>query len=511
MEPHPADASTRRDFIRKSLISAGGLALPANAAKASATTNVTAEENRREGSRDWQLTRVRLDREGFRCPWIEGYCSKQSVEAGHDIEIMVSADPARRVRLEIFRSGYYGGRGARKVAEYGPLPVKTQPTPKPGNKNVHECRWDPFVRLTIPTSWTSGVYLGRLTTIPDSAAEPYWQSFVIFIVRAAKPTGILFQCSDNTWQAYNRWPNRYSIYTDPRGSQGPWANVSFDRPYGREAQWQAVVNEPLSVGSGGWLTFEFPLAFWLEQQGYEVSYCSNSDMLDPEYARNCQVFLSVGHDEYWDLRQFRSVSKLRDEGKSLLFLSGNSVCWVSPLEPSTRGETNRILHRAGPYGASQPYAVKRKAEHGPFTIDGPDEGLLMGVRNVEPVNGGGDWTCVNPSHWMFDGTGMEAGESIPGLIGWEYHGQPAIEIPTLEVVGSGVAWVGGTVPQSWASTVYQSVKGGTVFNASTIWWAQGLSSPPGHTLPWSHFSRPHGPDDRIQTITSNLLRRGLNR
>ena len=32
-------------------------------------------------------------------------------------------------------------------------------------------------------------------------------------------------------------------------------------------------------------------------------------------------------------------------------------------------------------------------------------------------------------------------------------------------------------------------------NASTIFWSQGLSMPPGHTLPWSHWSRPHGPDD----------------
>jgi hypothetical protein len=354
------------------------------------------------------------------------------------------------------------------------------------------------------------VYLGRLTTVPDSQAEPYWQSYVVFIVRAARPSGILFQCSDNTWQAYNRWPNRYSIYTDPRGSQGPWADVSFDRPYGREAQWQAIVNDPLSVGSGGWLTFEFPLAFWLEQQGYEVSYCSNRDLIDPSYAKDCQVFLSAGHDEYWDLRQFRTVTQLRDEGKSLLFLSGNSVCWVSPFQPSSRGEPNRILHRAGPYGANQPYAMKRKSEHGPFTAEGPDEGLLMGVRNIDPVNGGGDWTCVNPDHWIFQGTGMKAGESIPGLIGWEYHGQPAHEIPSLEVVASGQAWVGGSIPQSWASTAYQSKAGGTVFSASTIWWAQGLSSPPGHTLPWSHWSRPHGPDERVQQITRNLLERALH-
>jgi hypothetical protein len=28
-------------------------------------------------------------------------------------------------------------------------------------------------------------------------------------------------------------------------------------------------------------------------------------------------------------------------------------------------------------------------------------------------------------------------------------------------------------------------------------------------LPWSHWNRPHGPDDRIQRITQNLLQRAL--
>ena len=70
----------------------------------------------------------------------------------------------------------------------------------------------------------------------------------------------------------------------------------------------------------------------------------------------------------------------------------------------------------------------------------------MGARNVEPVNGGGDWTCSHPGHWIFAGTGMKKGDAIPGLVGWEYHGQPATEIPGLEIVAEGTAWVGGVRP-----------------------------------------------------------------
>jgi len=42
-------------------------------------------------------------------------------------------------------------------------------------------------------------------------------------------------------------------------------------------QISAVVNAPLSQGSGEFLLWEFPLAFWMEKEGYDVSYISNVD------------------------------------------------------------------------------------------------------------------------------------------------------------------------------------------------------------------------------------------
>jgi hypothetical protein len=507
--------SSRRDFLAQ--VAAGVLApcLPKFstsefAVAREAQADLIRRENEQPGALDWQLTRVRADKDGFRSPWIEGYCSRQSVRAGDAIELFVSTNPPCPFEIEIFRMGYYGGRGARLVKTLGPFEGKTQLAPEPGAKNLHACRWDSSARLTIPAEWTSGVYLGRLTTKVDEREEPYWQSYVIFIVRDDRPADILFQCSDNTWQAYNRWPNNFSLYTHPRGGQGPWADVSFDRPYGREAQFTGVVNDPLTFGSGEFLPLEFPLAYWLEQHGYDVTYCSNCDMLTPGRGLACNAFISVGHDEYWDIRQFKSVQSMRDQGVSLLFLSGNTMCWVAPFRAGANGAPNRVIFRGGPYGAKNAYAEERERDHGPFPERGPDEGLLLGARNVEPVNGGGDWIVRKPGHWMFEGTGMKRGDRIPGLIGWEYHGDPA-DIPGLEIVADGTAWVGGERPQKWAATIYRGPKGNFVFNASTIFWAQALSSPPGHTLPWSHWSRPHGPDERAQRITQNLLARAIQR
>jgi hypothetical protein len=466
-------------------------------------------ENRNPGALDWQLTRVKLDKgmTSFRSSLIEGYCSHQSAKAGDKLDIMVSTTPAAKFKIEIFRTGYYNGRGARLMQTIGPLNGKEQPVPPVGVRRLRECKWSPSATIKIPDAWPSGVYLGRLTTIPEKENEPYWQSYVVFIVRDDRPADVLFQCSDNTWQAYNRWPDNYSVYTDPKGNQGPWSDVSFDRPYAKYAQ---IYDNPQSIGSGEWLCFEFPLAYWLEQHGYDVTYCSNSDMLTPDRGLKCKTFLSVGHDEYWDIRAYTSVVKMRDAGVNLLFLSGNSVCWVTPQKPSTDGRPNRIMFRGGPYGGKYKFAEDRDKKHGPFPERGPDEGYLIGARNVEAVNGGGDWTCTKPDHWIFKGTGMKKGDSVPGLIGWEYHGDPPNDIKGLEVVAGGTAWQGGVRAQTWTGTTYPGPKGNFVFNASTIFWSQGLSTPPGHMLPWSHWSRPHGPDTRVQRITHNLLQRAIH-
>ena len=474
------------------------------------------EENEKPGALDWQLTRVRIQHvaggapnEGYRSPWIEGYASRQSVAAGETIDFMVSTNPSARFKIEVFRSGYYGGRGARHMTTLGPIEGRTQADPPVGERRLRECRWEASASLKIPADWLSGVYLGRLTTLPEKADEPYWQSYVVFIVRDDRPADILFQCSDNTWQAYNRWPDVYSLYDadeKPGWVSGPNTDVSFDRPYGKYRQ---IYDNPQSIGSGEWLCWEFPFAYWLEQHGYDVSYCSQSDMLTPERGRKCQAVLSVGHDEYWDERAYHSAAELRDAGVNLLFFSGNAVCWVTPFRASSDGRANRIIRRAAPYAGLDRH---RKAGGGQivhFDTIGPDEGQLMGAVNVIPVNGGGDWICAQPKHWIFEGTGMKKGDAVPGLVGWEYHGDPA-KIDGLEVVAEGTAWQGGTHAQHWTATIYPGPKKNFVFNAATIFWAQGLSSPPGHMLPWSHWNRPHGPDERVQRITHNLLRHAIS-
>ncbi len=459
-------------------------------------------ENATAGSADWQLSYIKFDAKAkLRQSLIEGYCTRMSAMAGDKIGFCVSTNPASPFTIDLYRLGYYGGAGGRHVQTLGPFEGKSQPVPEVGAKRLRECRWEPCVTIDIPADWPSGVYLGKL-----SAAKHRYQSAVVFIVRDDRPADILFQCSTNTWQAYNKWPDTYSLYDNDRPDKKPLVSgvqVSFDRPF---AKYPQVTDNPLSLGTGEFLLFEFPFAYWLEQHGYDVTYCANEDVHNSiDTITRCKAFLSVGHDEYWSRQQFDHCLEAVNRGVNFGFFSGNSCCFVTPFSPSSDGKPNRIIERRGRYGGMQPVEEKWMAD---LPDDGPNEATLIGARTVIPFNGSGDWICTKPDHWVFAGTGMKKGDRIRGLVGWEHHGDPA-KIPGLEVVAAGKTLTGGDAESHYEATIYPGPNGNTVFNAATIFWCQGLSSPPGHWLPFVHNGRPQGPDRRVQRMTRNLLKRWI--
>jgi hypothetical protein len=78
----------------------------------------------------------------------------------------------------------------------------------------------------------------------------------------------------------------------------------------------------------------------------------------------------------------------------------------------------------------------------------------------------------------------------------------------LEVVATGATQSAPGKPNggTYTATVYPGPRRNIVFNASTIWWADGLSEPPGYLRP-AVYTTPKGPDRRLQKITRNLLGR----
>jgi hypothetical protein len=109
---------------------------------------------------------------------------------------------------------------------------------------------------------------------------------------------------------------------------------------------------------------------------------------------------------------------------------------------------------------------------------------------------------------------MKNGDGIPGMVGWEWMGQPA-NIPGLSVVAEGTMTYGKD-QGTYTGTIYPGPKNNWVFNAASIWWSAGLSAPPGFITPkWQSLTGrigpeeqgPNGPELRVQQITANLLNR----
>lgn len=276
--------------------------------------------------------------------------------------------------------------------------------------------------------------------------------------------------------------------------------MSFQRPFGKYCQ---IVDAPLSTGSGEWLLWEFPFAYWLEQHGYDITYISNLDThRDPSGLLRARGFLSVGHDEYWTIEMFRNVQAAVAAGVSCGFFSGNAVCGKVLLD-----EKLRAFERVGVFGP--PGGTREFQSMHTLVHERPYGNELMGAHSTGPVTGGADWVCTAPAHWMYERTGMQTGDRIPGLVGWEWHGDPA-PIPGLEIVASSPTQSarGKLNGGMHTATVYPGPKNNFVFNAGTCWWSDSLSAPPGYVRP-RVYTEPKGPDPRAQRITQNILDRML--
>ena len=107
-------------FSRRRALQAA--AAPALFQRGSPRANPISQENRRPGTVEWQLKHYRYDDlTNLRSPRLEGYASETSVYTGAKIDFMVSADPAQAFHIDIYRTGYYGGKGGRHMTRLGPF------------------------------------------------------------------------------------------------------------------------------------------------------------------------------------------------------------------------------------------------------------------------------------------------------------------------------------------------------------------------------------------------------
>lgn len=101
---------------------------------------------------DWQV-------DGSGDPTIQGYATDMSVNVGQTIFFKVKTD-ARTYVVEIFRIGYYGGLGGRKIASLTPSATLPQVQPACNFDNVTQLvdcgNWAVSASWQVPATATSG-------------------------------------------------------------------------------------------------------------------------------------------------------------------------------------------------------------------------------------------------------------------------------------------------------------------------------------------------------------------
>ena len=439
--------------------------------------NPVAAENALPGDPGWQLDGVATNGQ------LEGYAGAASVNHGEAIDIHASVDEASHtLSWQLYRMGFYAGAGGRMVASGDAVPVFPQPVPAPTATGLMECAWPTSFTIQTDRSWASGYYLLKL--IRDDGLGQY----VPFVVRADERKGAaVVQASMTTWQAYNDWHGE-SLYVDGLGlSNGRAKEVSFDRPYIHGS------------GAGEFFAYgEQNLVLWLEARGYDVTYLTNIDVdRDPALLAGQKIFISSGHDEYWSRNEKANLLQALAKGTSIAFFSANSAYWQIRLEPSRTtlaAARTEVCYKEAATAEDPLARTNLITDMWRSAAVNEPENAWLGVMYEAWMANDAAWVAQNTSHWIYTGTGMKDGDSIPGLIGYEAdrlfdNGKtPAgltvlAEGPVVDVNGN---------PSQHDATIYTAPSGAFVFAAGTIHYAFGLSAA-GYQ------------DARVQVITDNLL------
>ena len=293
-------------------------------ASCSAPANAIEKENCLPGTPDsvWDITAAGD-------PTIHGFATDISVNAGGTISFKISTN-ATRYHFDIYRMGYYQGNGARLI-QGNLTPSASLPQNQPAclsnaSLGFVDCgNWAVSASWTVPTTAVSGIYFAHLIR-DDTGGD----SHIMFVVRNdSSHSDILFQTSDETWQAYNDYGG-HSLY-GPLG-EFDLTNRAFKVSYNRPFDTRNFENASFVFYA------EYPMVRWLEANGYDVSYFSSVDAArNGGVILNHKLYLSVGHDEYVSGQKRASVEAARAAGVNLAFFSGNEFFWKTRWENSTDG------------------------------------------------------------------------------------------------------------------------------------------------------------------------------
>lgn len=408
-------------------------------------------ENAKPGSPEWLIY------EGDARPRpIQGFTDRVSGQIGETVRLFVTTE-SPGFTVAAYRTGFYGGIGARQVWASGPLAGIDQPDCLLNSRTrMVDCsNWASSLNVLIDDDWVPGQYLFKL--IQDDGAA----TFVPFVVRDDSRSSDVLVISDvTTLQAYNTWGG-YSLYTAVDGKPGGRATVvSYDRPM--DMYW----------AQSGMLGDSFEVGQMVESLGLDVSYTTNIDQHQrPELMSNHRVIISGFHDEYYSLEMRNGLEAARDSGVNIVFLGANAVYRRIRLEPSALGpDRHQVNYRtatADPLYGVDPQRVTASWRDEPAAR--PESTLTGTYYECNEPGMKADMVIVDGDAWMFAGTNVTSGQHWPDMVHEEYDRvTPSAPTPhAIQVIAHSPLTCRGN-PSFSDMAYYTAPSGAGVFSVGTL-------------------------------------------
>jgi hypothetical protein len=443
------------------------------------------QENKKPGTTAWHLSG---EANGAS---INGFANVTAAREGQKVSLYVTTH-ADRYHVSAYRIGYYGGTGGRLVWKSSELKGVTQPNcTMTTSTNMVACdNWAPSVTLTIGPQFVQGDYLFKLV------ADPGQQSYIPLAVwDASSHATYVIQNSVLTWQGWNNWGG-YDMYGGaPPGQTPQYANralvESFDRPYAN------------GNGAGDFVALEYPLIYWAEQHGLDVTYWTDVTFAQfPYLLEDHKVLLTLGHDESWTMRERNGVIAARQDGVNVIYFGASPVLRHVRLLPSTMGrDREEVDYRdptADPIYATDPLNATGNTWAQPPANDPPSEVVgdtYQGYGLDDPM------VVTQANSWPFAGTGVTNGTQLNGVEAGDYDAYDTTQPdpPDVEVLSHSPVQpeVGHLMYADMTYYTWPQGDGG-VLATGTIGWIPALEACAG-TLPSC-------PSAVVQAVTGNILR-----
>jgi hypothetical protein len=457
-------------------------------------------ENRRTGTTAWRITD---QGKGF----IEGFADFNYAQQGDKVGLYVSTNQAS-FHVVAYRMGWYGGAGARQIWRSAQIVGDDQPTCTVDHStNMVSCdNWSRMLTMTVTSVFVPGDYLLKLTASNNSQSYvllTVWQpdSHATYVVMNRS----MVEQGWNTFGGYDFYQGQGACILD--SNQYPPCNrarvVSFDRPYAGN-------------GSSDFLTNEYPMVQFMEEEGLDVTYCTDICISEhPGFLLQHKVLVDLDHDETWTNSQREAVLNAAAKGVNMAFFGAATLVRHARLQPSPLGldreevdyrdSSEDPLDRGG-----DPWEVTGNTWSTPPT-NWDAESFLGQLYSgyMEPNVSNAPMKVFDADSWLFRGTGLTNGEEIPSVINSDIeHLDPGgpmprnlqvfahSPIPLAEAYTNQGEWNGYTYSDVTYYT--ESGSGAGIFDSGDNVWVA--------TLQPCSDSAPKCPALMMRQLTANVLR-----